>query len=202
MSLNQRPYGPGPGSQTGLSAQNINVQAVQAAVLPASVLGGVGTTETVVLNPALAATAPAGPQALIASLPNTTNLEQIPWDICASGNCVVNALTTTLTIKLYSGISTTVGSDTLLKTSGAITPTHLSFPWLMIGKAIYDSTSGNMQGTCKFLIDNQVVAESAWAATIGSVLGSNTPVCNFVLSATFGAANAANTFNVAAFSIG
>lgn len=196
MSLNQRPYGPGPGVPSGLNVQALNTPAAQANVFPATVAGGVGTTETVVLNPALAATA------LIASLQNETNLEQIPWDICASGNCAVNATTTTLTIKLYSGTSTTVGSDTLLKTSAAITPTATKFGWMLQGKAQYDSVSGLMQGTCKFLINNQVVAESAWAAQITGVSNAANPVCSFVLSATFGASNAANLFSVAAFSVG
>lgn len=201
MSLNQRPYGPGNQAPSGLSAQNLNVQAQQSSVFPATVSGS-GTTETVVLNPSLAAAAPAGPQPLIASIENNTNLDQIPFEICASGTCVVSATSTTLTIKLYSGTSATVGSDTLLKTSGAITPTAVKFPWWMQGKAQFDSASGLMHGTCKFVIDNQIVAETAWAATISAILNSNSPVCNFLLSSTFSASNAANIFTVAAFSVG
>jgi hypothetical protein len=183
-----------------LQAQTLNVPAAQSNVFPATVTGAVaGTTETVVTNPGITSS-PA--TALIAALQNTTNLEQIPFNIVASGRCTVQALTTTLTVKLYSGTSTTVGSDTLLKTSGAITSTNLSFNWFLNADAIYDSVSGLLSGKITMLIDNQIVAQSAFANQPTGINNANNPVCSFVMSCTFSAANNANLFSVASFSVG
>ena len=198
MALSQRPYGAAPGNPSGLNPVALNTQAAvpgQGSAVPATVVN-IGTTETVVPNAAVPTIA------LIAALSNETNLEQIPFDISASGTFHVSATSVTVTLKLYSGTSLTVGSNTLLKTSGAITPTHTNSNWVLIGKAIFDSTSGLLTGSVKWLIDNQLVAETVFTNVPTGVSNANNPVANFVLSATFGTANAVNAVTVQQFTIG
>ena len=196
MALSQRPYGPSNGQPSGLNSISANTVEVNASPFPSTVVGLV-TTEQVIPNAALTPST-----ALIAAIPSKSGLEQILFKIQASGRCAVNATTTTLTIKLYSGISLTVGSDTLLKSSGAITPTDTSFPWFLEGNGIYDSTSGKFHGTVKFVIDNQIVSEAVFTNAVSSVNDSNNSVISLVLSATFSAASASNVFYTQAFSIG
>ena len=196
MALSQRPYGPSNGQPSGLNSISVNTLEVNTSPFPSTVVGSV-TTEQVVPNAALTP-----PTALIAAIPSRSGLEQIPFKIQASGRCTVNATTTTLTVKLYSGTSLTVGSDTLLKSSGAITPTDTSFPWFLEGNGIYDSTSGKFHGTVKFVIDNQIVSEAVFTNAVSSVNDSNNTVISLVLSATFSAASASNVFYTQAFSIG
>lgn len=198
MALSQRPYGAAPGNPSGLNPLALNTQGSvpgQGSAVPASVVGNV-TTEQVVPNAAVPSIA------LIAALSNETNLEQVPIKISASGIAAVSVDTTTLTIKLYEGTSLTVGSDTLLKTSGAITPTATKFNWWIEGTGQFDSVSGLFQGTVKFVIDNQLVAEAVFTNVPTGISNANNPVLNFVLSATFSAANAANLFQVQQFTIG
>lgn len=196
MPLSQRLYGPSNGQPSGLNSISLNTIESNTSPFPSSVVGSV-TTEQVVPNAALTPST-----ALTATLPSSSGLEQIPFKIQASGRCTVNATSTTVTIKLYSGTSMTVASDTLLKTSGAITPTDTSFPWFLEGNGIYDSTSGKFHGSVKLLVDNQLVSETAFANAVSSVKDSNNPVLSLLLSATFSAANAANQFYVQSFTIG
>ena len=195
MALSQRPYGVSPGPPTGLLAQTLNVPAVQGNVFPSSLVNPVA--EAIFANPALGA-----PTALIAALPNDTNLEQIPLKLYASGVCTVNALTTTVTIGLYGGSSLTLASDIALKNSGAITPLHLKFPWFLDGSFIYDSQSGLLQGSAAFQLDGQLVAAAAWTLPITNVNNDNSPVATFVLSGKVGASNPQNLLTVSAFSLG
>ncbi len=196
MALSQRPYGPSNGQPSGLNSISANTIEVNTSPFPSTVVGSV-TAEQVVPNAALTPST-----ALIAAIPSKSGLEQIPFKIQASGRCTVSAITTTMRINLYSGVSLTVGSNTLLRSSGVIAPTDTSFPWFLDGNGIYDSTSGKFHGTVKFVIDNQIVSEAVFTNAVSSVNDSNNPVINLVLSATFSAANAANVFYVQAFSIG
>ena len=197
MALSQRPYGPSSGIPSGLNATTENNVTVNNSALPATIGGtAAGTTETVVPNGATSSVA------LVAAIPGKSGLEQIPFKIQASGYCKVNATTTTFTIKLYSGTSLTVASNTLLKSSGAITPNETSFPWFLEGTAIYDSNSGRMGGIITFCIDNQLVATAAFANVVASISDSNNPVLSFALTGTFSASNAANLLSVQAFSVG
>lgn len=192
-----RLYGPsGAPGTAGLVAQN--TPGAAAAVLPAlqTVLG---TTETVILNPALQSAT----QALVLSIPPNSPLEQRQFEIQANGY-LNQGVSTTVTIKLYSGTSTTVGSDTLLGSSGAITAFTGKTSWLLKALCSYDSVSGKLQGTIKFIINNTLVAEAALSNVITGLTnagpGAGAPVANFVLSVTFGSAGT-NVINVQDFCI-
>jgi hypothetical protein len=141
------------------------------------------TVETVILNPALTGVA------LILPIPQNTVLVGQRFEVYASGY-LNNGTSSTVTLKLYSGTSTTVGSDTLLNSSGATGAIATKVDWFMSANLIYSSTSGKISGTVKWVINNVIVAETAISNTptvsVGSALG--VAVANFVLSVTFGTA--------------
>jgi hypothetical protein len=156
-----------------------------------------GSTETVIVNPQLPTTA------LILPVPPNSPLEQERFEIYASGY-VVCAASSTVTIKLYSGTSTTVGSDTLLGSSGALGAVLAKYNWAMSAQVVFDSVSGKLQGTISFVANNVIVATVALSNVVTGVNNSNalgTAILNFVLSVTFGTANAGNQFNVKEFAI-
>jgi hypothetical protein len=155
------------------------------------------TAETVVTNPQLPTSA------LILPVPPGGPLEQERFEIYASGyvNC---AASSTVAIKLYSGTSTTVGSDTLLGNSGALGAVLAKYPWFLSANMIFDSISGKLQGTIKFVANNVIVAEVAVSNVVTGVNNVSTlgvAIMNFVISVTFGTANAGNQFNVKEFAI-
>ena len=121
MGLNRRPYGPSPANVSG---QNVFAQNVQAAlaqgVLPATQSITV-STEVVLTNPLNSA------QLLGVPLPPKVGNEQIPIDVNLSGY-VKTLAASNVTIKIYNGVSSTVGSATALATTGAtvISPTTLT----------------------------------------------------------------------------
>lgn len=188
-----RQYGPtaAPGAAGLLAAQTAGAIA---GVLPALQTVTV-STETVILNPSLNSAT----QALVLNIPSGGPNEQRPFDILASGY-ISTGTSSTVTVKLYSGTSTTVGSDTLLGSSGAITAFSGKCPWYLRATLVYDSVSGKLQGSIKFMVNNTLVAETA-ISNVPTGLNNNTgnPVASFVLSVTFGTANAANQINVQDF---
>lgn len=172
-----------------------NVAATNAASLPAlqTVLT---TTETVIVDPAVAGVA----TALILTIPPGGPCEQEEFAVVASGYLNIGT-SSTVTIKLYSGTSTTVGSDTLLGTSGAITAFAGKAPWKLLARLIYDSVSGKMNGTIQFVVNNSLVAEAAVSNVVTGI--NNTTfngVVNFVLSVTF-ATSGTQVINVKDFGV-
>lgn len=153
------------------------------------------TTETVIT----ASTQPST-QPLVLSIPPGGPLEQRPFDVLASGEIATGA-SSTVNLKLYSGTSTTVGSDTLLGASGAVAAFNGKTNWYAKATLLYDSISGKLTGTIKFLINNTLVAEAAISNVITGISNAANPVANFVLSVTFGTANAANSITVQDFSV-
>jgi hypothetical protein len=144
--FSNRLFGPSgiPGA-AGQLAQNVQ-GSVAPAPLPAKQTVTVNT-ETVINNPALSA------QPLLVSIPASALLEQNIFEIHASGYIKCNA-SSTLTLKLYSGSSATVGSDTLLKSSGAVSAFQATVPFYIIAQLVYDSVSGKLGGTVKFMVNN------------------------------------------------
>jgi len=172
-----------PASSASLA---INTAGAASAVLPATQTI-TGTTETVILNPALnSATAP-----LVLSVPANSPLEGKMFDVVASG-LLNNGTSSTVTIKLYSGKSTTVGSDTLLGSSGAISAFAGKSPWsIMASRVQFDSSSGKMQGQIGFLVNNSLVAVAAFSNVVTGISNTSAtgdPTLNFVISVTFGSA--------------
>jgi hypothetical protein len=173
-----------------------NTPGAAAAALPATQTIAAAATDTVILNPAMNSST----QALVVNIPPNGPLEQEPFELVASG-ILEPAQSSTATIKLWSGTSTTVGSDTLLGSSGALTAFTRKTPWSMSAKLQYDSVSGLLAGTIEFVANNVIVARVAISNVITGVNNTNNPVASFVLSAAFGTATAPNTIVVKDFGI-
>lgn len=170
-------------------ALNAVAGAKSPAPLPAQLIGNV-TTEQVIQNPAI--TSAANPTALVVQIPSNSILEQKPFELSASGYVTV-AAAMNVTINLYSGISTTVGSNILLKSSTAETVAAAStFPFWVRGRFIYDSISGKLQGTVEFYLNGILVAAATVTNPVTGVSGVGNPVASFCLSGIFSVANAGN----------
>jgi len=185
MSLWDRPNGPQTIAASSSAQAGLNVQAALAAILPATLILA-ATTETVMPNPENTAIA------LICPLPpNQPSLEQTLFNIVASGY-ITTTNSTNITIKLYQGTSTTVGSDNLLGSSGAIAQNTASAPFAVKAEMIYDSVSGKLTGSIRFLVNNTFVAEIAVSTVVTGISNSKNPVANFVVSFTSSAASGSN----------
>lgn len=197
MPLLQRPYGPNPGNPSGLNAFAQNTQAAQAkAVLPAQ-LAVVATAEQVVPNP-LNITLP-----LCVQTPPQAGCEQIPLDLNVSGY-IKTTSSGSVTLKVYSGSSLTVGSNTLLGTTGAQTQNTLTSPFWIKGKLLYDSVSGKLVGTISAYVNGVLIAEATLSNFITGVNDANNPVLSVVLTITASGAASGTpvTLNIQNFSIG
>ena len=196
MSLWQRPNGPQSIAASPTSQAGLNVQGAPVAMPPATLVLG-GTTETVVAHPQNSAIA----YVCILS-PNQGN-EQVPFDLVASGY-VTTTNTTNITIKIYSGTSLTVGSDTLLGASSAVAVNTAKCPWEVHLHLIYDSVSGKMQGYIEGLLNNTLITKAAISATLTGINDLNNPVANFVISCTSSASTGPlpATFVVKNFTVG
>ena len=196
MGLWDRPNGPASGAIAVANQIPLNQQAAQAAVLPA-LLTLTGTTETVVPNPNNT-TVP-----LVVILPPDTANEQSALDLVATGYCkTTNA--TNITIKVYSGTSLTVGSDTLLGSSGALALNTATCSWKAKLELLYDSVSGVLAGTIEFYFNKAIVAKVTLSNFVTGLSNTSNPVATFLISCTSSAASAGNptTFNVQKFSVG
>jgi hypothetical protein len=197
MPLYDRPQAPVARAANSATQSALNTQASIAPELPAQ-LSVVSATETVVPSPNNA-TVP-----LQATLnPNTAN-EQNVLTLAASGY-IKTLNTTNVTVKVYSGTSLTVGSDTLLGSSGAIAVNTATCPWMLLAHLVYDSVSGKLQGSIKFWLNNTFVAEVAISNTLTGISNLTAlAVASFVLSFTSSAAagGSASLLNVQHFSVG
>jgi len=191
-----RLYGPSSSPQTPGGVVAANTSGAQAAVLPALQVIAAAATDTVILNPSQnSATA-----ALILNIPPGGPLEGRPFQVLASGY-LAPAQSSTATLKLWSGTSTTVASDTVLGSSGAVTAFTRKCPWWIKAELQYDSVSGLLTGKIEFFVNNVIVAAVAITNVISSVNNANNPVLSFVLSVAFGTATAPNTINVQEFAV-
>lgn len=151
-------------------------------------------TETVIVNPAQ----PTLPLQL--QIPAGSPLDGQRFECYASGS-INTGVSSTATIKLYSGTSLTVGSDTILASSGALTAFAGKANWFMSCMMIFDSYSGKLTGTAKFVANNVLVAEVAISTVLTGLTNRTNPVANFLLSATFGTASATSQITVTEFAI-
>lgn len=185
----------GPSGAPGAPSASINTVLTNTSPLPATITNNL-TTEQVVNNPALPPNNP-----LLVQIPSQSILDGKKFSIVASGSLNV-AAAENVTIKMYSGTSETVGSDTLLATSTAEAfAGAASGPWIMTCDAAYDTITGKLGGTCKFLMANQLVAEAVFSNVITGIAESSNPILSFLLSVQFSVANAANSFTVRAFDV-
>jgi hypothetical protein len=195
-NLYDRPNGPSTGAIAVANQIPLNQQAAQAGALPAT-LSLVAATETVMPNPNNT-TVP-----LLITLPPDTPNEQAILLLVASGYIKTTAAGN-ITIKLYSGTSLTVGSDTLLGSSGAIAQNSAIAPFWALAHLIYDSVSGKLTGKIEFFVNGTIVAAVAVSNTLTGISNSSNPVASFLLSFTSsGAAGGTpTTVSLAKFSVG
>lgn len=193
--MSNRLYGPAGAPASG-SFIALNTPANPAATLPFTQSFST-TAETVLLNLALnSATA-----ALVTAIPPGGPLEQLPWQFVWSG-VIQTAQGSTVTMKFYSGTSTTVGSNTLLGNSGATASINGKVPFLArLTGMVYDSISGKLQGQVSFEINNVVVAAVALSNIVTGIGNTNNPVLSICASVTFGTATAPNKLTTTEFAI-
>lgn len=202
--LSQRPWGPSAGNPTGVNINALNeTDSPPSGPLPAVQAVAV-STEVAILNPALANNAdPAMEGVLAVSIPPNSPTEKLEFDLFISGR-ITTAGNYTATLKLYGGAAPTgtPGSDTQVATSGAVTVNNTTEPFWLQLQLVYDSTSGKMRGQFKGQVGNTVVAATTLSNSPTGIENSNDPVASFYPTITFSGANAENTIEVDAFSIG
>lgn len=209
MALSDRPYGPNSGAASVANIIPLNQQATQtqtlAGILPILFTLG-AATQTI---------APSAPNAAVPLsvqvLPDT-QIEQTPFDVWASGYIQTRA-SGTLTIDLYEGSSETIGSNTLLGTSGAVTQNTAIAAWWAHARLIFDSVSGTLVGDIEFYVNKTKVASVTLSNFPTGFLNQGNPSANpptvavlpsFTLTfASSGAAGGAlTTVNIQKFSAG
>jgi len=161
MALSDRPFGPNSGAAAAANIIPLNVQATQtqlATILPVQFTLAAATQTQ-------APSAPNSAVPLSIQVQPDTLIEQTVFDLYASGYIQTRA-SGTLTINLYSGISTTIGSNTLLGTSGAVTQNTAIASWFCHARLIFDSVSGVLAGDIEFYINK---------TRVGGVTLSNFP---------------------------
>lgn len=196
MALSDRPFGPVSGASTVPGQPPLNTQAAQSGPLP-KLQAIVAATETQLTSAELA-TIP-----LSIALPPATLNEQTVIDLWASGYIKTTA-TGTVTLKLYEGSSTTIGNNTLLGSSGAVTQNSATAAYYVHANLIYDSVSQTMAGTIEFYVNRTLVAKVTLSNFPANINNLNDPVATFTLTLTSSGATGGTptTINVQKFSVG
>jgi hypothetical protein len=145
---------------------------------------------------------------LSCALHPATQTEQVKFNFDASGY-ITTTSTTNITLGLYAGVSTTIGSNTLLKASTATaqngtTGTPVTAPWWIHADLIYDSVSGLLCGVVGFYINKVLIAAATLTNFPTGISNLNDPVEAFSMTITSsaGASGTPTTINVANFSCG
>jgi hypothetical protein len=174
MSLSDRPYGPNSGAASVANQIPLNQQATQtqtlAGVLPV-LFTLAGTAETI---------APSAPNALVPlsiAIPPDTQIEQTVFDLWASGYIKTTA-SGNITIKVYEGSSETIGSNTLLGSSGAIAQASATASWFAHLALIFDSVSGTLAGKIDFYVNKTIVASVTLSNFPTGFLNQGNPSAN------------------------
>ena len=209
MSLSDRPYGPTSGAASVANQIPLNKQATQtqtlAGVLPV-LFELAGTAEMQVPS------APNAAVPLTIQIPPDTQIEQTVFDLFASGYIETTA-SGNITIKLYEGSSATIGSNTLLGSSGAIAQASATAAWFAHAQLIFDSVSGTLAGKVDFYVNKTIVASVTLSNFPTGFLNQANPSANpptvanlpsFTLTFTSSGATAGTltTVNVQKFSVG
>lgn len=209
MALSDRPYSANSQAASVANQIPLNQQATQTQTLsgPIPVQFTLGAaTETLVPS------APNAAEPLQITIPPDTQIEQTVFDLYASGYIKTTA-TGTITIKLYEGTSATIGSDTLLGSSGAINQNSATASWFAHAVLIFDSVSGVLAGKIEFYVNKTIVAAVTLSNFPSGFLNQGNPSANpptvanlptFLLSfASSGATGTTlTTVNVQKFSVG
>jgi hypothetical protein len=196
MPLLERPFQPTSGGGSAATMAPINVPAVPTfPTLPVKQIVGVAT-EQVILNP----NNPTAP--LLVTLPGGKYPYEQTWFDLEMSGIISTAASATATLKLYAGSSVTVGSDTLLGSSGAITQNSATAAFRCHAGLMFDSVSGTLVGEVEFYLNRTRVAAVTLSNFLTGLNQANQIIASFLGSITFSAANAANYINVQRFSVG
>jgi hypothetical protein len=209
MALSDRPYGPNSGAASVANQIPLNQQATQTQTL-AGVLPLLFT-----LAAATEIIAPSAPNAAVPlsiAIPPDTQIEQTVFDLFASGYIKTTA-SGNITIKLYEGSSETIGSNTLLGSSGAIAQASATAAWWAHAQLIFDSVSGTLAGKLDFYVNKTIVASVTLSNFPNGFLNQGNPSANpptvanlpsFTLTFTSSGATAGTltTVNVQKFCVG
>lgn len=137
---------------------------------------------------------------LALALPGSNKIKNVPIRIKAWGR-VNGGTTTNFTAQIYSGSSTTIGSNTAIATSGAIAVNNTSGNWMLEVKGIWDGDSNRIAGK----LDGWVNATSVAAAIATSVTqpaaAPSTEGLGLSVTGTFSVTNATNTAYLDGFEI-
>jgi hypothetical protein len=157
----------------------------------------VSTAETQILS------GPVPQIPLSCALHPSTQSEQVKFNFDASGYITTTA-SGNITLSLYAGVSTTIGSNTLLKASSATSQASTTAPWWCHADLIYDSVSGLLCGTVQFYINKVLVAAATLTNFPTGINNANDPVEQFSMTITSSGAGSGTptTINVANFSCG
>lgn len=103
-----------------------------------------------------------------------------------------------VTVKLYAGVSATLGSDTAIATTGAVSVSTVSRNWQIEATLIWDSTSKRIDGWYAASLNGTVVANTVITNAVTGVdpvtqaTTTGVPPYGFVVSGTFGTGSASN----------
>lgn len=174
MALSDRPYGPNNGGAAVVNQVPINQQSTTTVLAngPLPVLQSlVGTAETQIMTYAGSAIP------LSIASPPDTQIEQTPFDVWISGYAKTTA-SGSLTFKVYEGNSATIGSNSLLGSSGAITQNTATAAWWAHLVLIFDSVSGVLAGKIDFYVNKGIVASVTLSNFPTGFLNSGNPQAN------------------------
>jgi len=110
--------------------------------------------------------------------------------VLKAGGHATGGTTTNLTVKLYLGKSATIGSNTLIFTSGAVAINSVSGNWELEAILIADVTSLKIQGVAYGALNNTAVAQAAIAAV--TTTNPNTTEQAFTVTLQFSVSHANN----------
>lgn len=157
------------------------------AILPALVAGGAITTVQIfartddVTKPIVLEIPGAGKQALAGKT----------LIVRASGR-ITTATATNVTATLQSGTSLTSGSNTTIKASTARGCNTASSNWFLEGHLIYDATSGLLNGTACFCVNNLYDVHAAVTQITGLTSLTLDALASLVCGITFSAGDVGN----------
>lgn len=163
-------------------------------------LGGTATTEAQFITASRVGQRAAG-QPLAVYTPGSNTLKARRFMVRAGGR-VTGGTTTNLTVKLYWGTSSTIGSNTNIATTGAIACNSASGNWELACDLMWDSTSSKLQGKFAGWVNATAVAAAVLSTGPTTVdLSGETTSNGFTVTATFSAGNASNVAYVDYFEV-
>jgi hypothetical protein len=163
---------------------NTAVQAITAANgrLPSDALGASSTAEFQFSKSS---------SRYVLTLPGSSKCINRPIRIKAWGR-VTGGTTTNFTVKLYSGSSATIGSNTSIATSGAIAVNSVSGNFWLEAEGVWDSTSDKFQGLFRGHINGTAVAAAILSSVTQPGADPSTEGNGLTVTGTFSASNASN----------